>query len=50
MTRLYEEIIWLHFWEGYLEVLNDLDTTRLVDADGFDFRGIGHWWICSYRD
>jgi hypothetical protein len=42
MMHLYEEVSRLHFWEGHLEVLDDLDATGLVDTDGFDFRWIGH--------
>lgn len=42
MMHLYEEVSWLHLWEGHLEVLDDLDATGLIDTDGFDFRGIGH--------
>jgi hypothetical protein len=42
VMHLYEEVSWLHFWEGHLEVLDDLDATGLIDTDGFDFRGIGH--------
>jgi hypothetical protein len=40
--HLYEEVSRLDFWEGHLEVLDDLNATSLVDTDGFDFRGIGH--------
>jgi hypothetical protein len=40
--HLYEEVSRLHRWKGYFEVLNDLDSTCLVDTDGFDFRRIGH--------
>ena len=42
MMHLYEEVSRLYFWEGHLEVLDDLDATGLIDTDGFDFRGIGH--------
>ena len=40
--HLYEEVGRLHFWEGHLEVLDDLHATGLVDTDSFDFRGIVH--------
>ena len=42
--HLYEEVSRLHFWEGHLEVLDDLDATglRVIDTDSFDFRRIGH--------
>jgi hypothetical protein len=40
--HFYEEVGRLHFWERDLEILDDLDAASLVDADGFDVRGIGH--------
>ena len=40
--HLYEEVGRLHFWERDLEILDDLDAASLIDADGFDVRGIGH--------
>jgi hypothetical protein len=42
MMHLYEEVSRLHFREGHLEVLDDLDATSFIDTDGFDFRGVGH--------
>jgi len=39
-THLHEEVSRLYFGKWYLEVLNDLDTTGLVNTDGFDSRGI----------
>lgn len=40
--HLYQEVSRLHFWEGHLQVLDDLDATGLIDTDSFDFRGIRH--------
>jgi hypothetical protein len=42
MMHLYEEVGCFHFWKGHLEDLNDLDSTSLIDTNGFDFRRVGH--------
>ena len=39
---LYEQVSRFYLWKGYLKILDNLNTTGLIDADGFDLRGIGH--------
>jgi hypothetical protein len=41
-AHLHQEVGRLHLGKGDLEVLNDLDATSLVEANGLDSRGIRH--------